>query len=192
MIRTSLLWSDDWDIYRIYWSPQFFTSFLIMSKGHSKVENRVVFTGKARIASLCAENGEVDLCIDRCCNQILQLPSASSILVLVVDVPLIMLIRVFPRQSFLLFIHLPLIALRILLVVVVLRVTLHPFDWDAFACLHINAVDPHADDVALLSEGVGCNCSCQDGERRGSFHQIYFLIISQSLKLDSPSTNKLI
>ena len=81
---------------------------------------------------------------------------AASIfkLFLVLNVPFFILIWVFAGQPVLVFIHLSLVAQRILLVEVVLRVALHPLDWNAFARNLIYAIDPHANDVALLSEGL--------------------------------------
>ena len=170
LIRSSSLWSGDKDIYRKYWSPNFSLHF-----SHSCRKSITT----ARIAHF-APRMDVDLCTDRCFNQmILQLPSVSSKLFLVLDVPFIILVRVLPRTSALLFIHFPLVAIRIRLVVVVLRVALHPFEWNACARILIDAVDRDAEDVALftkgfhLSEGLRCNCGCQDGEGR-SFHQINF------------------
>ena len=130
-------------------------------------------TAKARIESFCAENGGRRLVHQSPLRSDPSVAASIFKLVLVLDVPFFILVRVFARQSVLLFIHFHLIALRILLVVVVLRVTLHPFDWNAFACNLIDTVDPHADDVTLLSEGLRCNCGCQDSEGR-SFHQLNF------------------
>ena len=53
MIRSSSLWSGDWDIYRIYWSPSFPPHF---SRSCRKA------TAKARIESFYAENKGVDSC----------------------------------------------------------------------------------------------------------------------------------
>ena len=87
----------------------------------------------------------------------------------VIDVPLIVLIWVVIRVSAHVIILFPLVALRCFTEVVILWVALHPLNRNAFAFVHVNAIDHCAHEVALLGEGLRRHSGCQDGERC-SFH----------------------
>ena len=87
-------------------------------------------------------------------------------LILVLDVPIIVLIRVVVRISAPHLVLFSLVAVFVCLTEVVLRVAFHPFHRDAFASLRVLAIDCRAKCIAL-SEGLSCHSGCQNGE---SFH----------------------